>query len=401
MAAPSKRAGLMPASPIRRLVPYADAAKKRGVHVHHLNIGQPDIATPAGMIEAYRSYSDTVLAYGPSQGLPELRAAVAGYFERLGIGVRPDEVSVTVGGSEAVSFALHTVADEGDEVVVSEPFYANYLGFGIMAGVKVRAVPATAEDGFHLPPDEAFERVIGPKTKAIILCSPGNPTGTVYTREELERLGHLAEKHDLFLISDEVYREFAYDGVKVTSALELPCAKDRVIVVDSVSKRYSACGARVGFVIAKNPAVNDAIMRMCFARLCPATVDQLAAIAAYQTPQSYFDEVVAEYQRRRDVLVDGLNAIDGVRTYRPEGAFYTVVRLPVEDADHFSEWLLTSFEHEGQTVMMAPASGFYGTPGLGRQEARIAYVLKVADLEASVRTLRVALERYPAGPVAR
>jgi aspartate aminotransferase len=391
----SARAQQMPASPIRRLVPYADAAKARGVHVHHLNIGQPDLPTPRGMIEAYRAYDEAVLAYGPSQGLPALRAAIAAYFARRGLSVAPHEVNVTVGGSEALSFAFQAVTDPGDEVVVAEPFYANYLGFAVSAGVTLRAVPASAADGFHLPPDEAFERAITPRTRAIVYSSPGNPTGTIYTRAELERLGRLAEKHDLFLIADEVYREFAYGGVEVTSALSLPCAAERVLVVDSVSKRYSACGARVGCLVAKEKRLLDAIMRLCFARLCPATVDQVAAVAAYQTPESYFEETVAEYQRRRDLLVSGLNAIPGVHTYCPEGAFYTVVRLPVDDSDRFAEWLLTDFSHEGQTVMIAPASGFYGTPGLGKQEARIAYVLNCDDLSRSIACLRVALARYP------
>jgi aspartate aminotransferase len=391
----SKRAQRLPASPIRRLVPHADAAKARGVRIHHLNIGQPDIPTPTGMIEAYRGYHEEVLAYGPSQGLPALRAAIAEYFVARGLPVAPHEVNVTVGGSEAVAFAFQAVADPGDEVLVIEPFYANYLGFAVSTGVDLAVVPASAEDGFHLPPDEVIERAIGPKTRAIIYCSPGNPTGTIYRRDELERLGRIAEKHDLFLVADEVYREFAYDGVEVPSALSLPCAADRVLVVDSVSKRYSACGARVGCLVAKSPVVLDAIMRLCFARLCPPTVDQLAAIAAYATPGTYFDEVVSEYRRRRDALVGGLRAIPGVRCYLPEGAFYSIVTLPVDDADRFAEWLLTSFDHEGETVMIAPASGFYGTPGRGKQEARIAYVLAVPQLEAALRCLEAALDRYP------
>lgn len=395
MPKPSKRADAMPASPIRRLVPYADAAKTRGVHVHHLNIGQPDIATPKGMIEAYRNYDDKVLAYGPSQGLPEMREVVADYFRKLGFDIEARHVSTTVGGSEAVRFAMDAVTDPGDEVLVCEPFYANYAGFAVSSGAKVVPVPASADDGFHLPADEVFEARITERTKALIVCSPGNPTGTVYSKAEMHRLAALADKHDLYIISDEVYREFAYDGVEVTSSLALPGADDRVIVIDSVSKRYSACGARVGFVITRNEAVLDAVMRMCFARLCPATVDQLAAIAAYKTPQSYFDEVVAEYQARRDALVSGLNAIDGCSTYKPEGAFYTVATFDVKDADHFAQWLLTDFSHEGETVMMAPASGFYGTEGLGQNQARIAYVLEVKALEASVRVLEAALAAYP------
>ncbi len=391
----SQRAAQMPASPIRRLVPFADQAKARGVAVHHLNIGQPDIETPRGMVEAYRNYDQKVLAYGPSQGIPELREAISAYYDRVGLPVPVANINVTTGGSEAVLFALAAVADAGDEIVVMEPFYANYLGFATMMGAKLKAVTGKAENGFHLPDDEAFEAVIGPKTKALVLCNPGNPTGTVYSEEEMLRLGRLAEKHDLFIISDEVYREFAYDGVKVTSALSLPCANERVIVVDSVSKRYSACGARIGCVLSRSEELTDAFMRMCFARLCPATVDQLAAVAAYQTPQSYFEQVVSEYQKRRDSLVNGLNSIDGVSTYLPEGAFYTVATFPVEDADHFAQWLLTDFSHQGKTAMMAPASGFYSNPELGRKQARLAYVLGVPALEESVEIIRQALEVYP------
>lgn len=391
----SRRAHDMPASPIRRLVPYADAARRRGIHVHGLNIGQPDVPTPRKMIEAYQRFDETVLAYGPSQGLPELREAVARYYGGLGHDISDEHVQVTFGGSEAVQFALAAVCDPGDEVLISEPFYANYAGFACASGVKVVPVAAEAQSGFHLPPDEALTARITPRTKAIIVCSPGNPTGTVYTKEEMERIGRLADAHDLFIISDEVYREFAYDGVTVTSALSLSCADERVIVVDSVSKRFSACGARVGFVIAKSPELVTAFTRMCFARLCPATVDQYAAIAAFETPQSYFDEVVAEYTKRRNVLVDGLNSIDGVSTYRPQGAFYTVPTFPVDDIDHFAVWLLESFEHEKETVMMAPATGFYGTEGKGKSEARIAYVLEVPALERSIEILRRGLRAYP------
>jgi aspartate aminotransferase len=390
----SRRAKVMPASTIRRLVQFGDAARARGVTVHHLNIGQPDIATPEGMIEAYRSYSDRVLAYGPSQGLPSLRKAIADYYARIGHPVRPEEVNVTVGGSEALSFAFSAVADLDDEILVFEPFYANYSSFAVGAGVRLRPVSASALDGFHLPSDQAIEAAIGPRTRAIVVNSPCNPPGTIYSREEMERLGRIVEAHDLFLISDEVYREFAF-GAEVTSALSLPSAPKRVIIVDIVSKRYSACGARVGCAIAKNTDLIDAFMRMSFARLCPATVDQLAAIAAYQTPHSYFDEVVEEYRRRRDALVRGLLTIEGVSAYLPEGAFYAMVTFPVEDADHFAKWLLTDFSYRGQTVMMAPGSGFYATPGLGKREARLAYVVEVDALNQSVEVLRAALSVYP------
>ncbi len=390
----SRRAAAIPSSPIRRLVPLADGARRRGVRVLSLNIGQPDVPTPRGMIEAYRKYDDEVLAYGPSEGLPELRDKVAAYYRRLGHDVASDNVQVTFGGSEAVQFALAAICDPGDQVLVSEPFYANYAGFAAASGVDVVPVPAHVEDGFRLPPSDAFSKRVTDRTRALIVCSPGNPTGTVYSKDEMERVGRLAEEHDLFIISDEVYREFAYDGVTVTSALSLRGADDRVVVIDSVSKRFSACGARVGFVVSRQPDLLAAFTRLCYARLCPATVDQLAAIAAFDTPASYFEEVVAEYTRRRNVLVEGLNSIEGVSTYRPEGAFYTVARFDVSDIDAFAAWLLQNYEWDGETVMMAPATGFYGTPGAGNQEARIAYVLEEAALLRAVEILRNGLEAF-------
>lgn len=391
----SGRGERMPASPIRRLVPFADRARARGVHVHALNIGQPDIPTPTGMIDAYRGYSESVLAYGPSQGLPELREKVADWHRRRGaLGLSAEHVQVTFGGSEAVQFALAGMCDPGDDILVSEPFYANYAGFAVASGVGVRPVAARVEEGFRLPPDEELQAALGPRTKAVVICSPGNPTGTVYTKEEMERLGAFARRHDLFIVSDEVYSDFTYDGVVATSALELADAAERVVVVDSVSKRFSACGARVGFAITQNPQLNAAFTRMCYARLCPATVDQLAASAAYDTPPSYFEEVVAEYQRRRDLLVSGLSSIEGVETYLPQGAFYTMARFPVEDIDDFASWLLNSFSHRNQTVMMAPGTGFYGTEGKGRQEARIAYVVGVPELSSAIETLAAGLRQY-------
>jgi len=391
----SKRASRIPASPIRRLVPFADQAKANGIHVHHLNIGQPDIETPPAMMDGFRNFNEAVLAYGPSAGLPELREAVAQYFCRVGDPVSAEQVFVTTGGSEALVFAFAAVADSGDEVIVPEPFYANYNGFATMLDVQLKPLTARAEDGFHLPTDEQIISAIGPRTKAIALANPGNPTGTVYTPEEMERLGKIAEAHDLYIISDEVYREFVYQGAQFKSALSLSCASERVIVTDSISKRFSACGARIGFAVTKNEALADAFTRMGFARLCPATVAQRAAIAAYQLEPSYFDPVIAEYQKRRDVLVDGLEKIEGVGTYRPEGAFYTVISLPIDDADRFCRWLLTDFSHEGETVMMAPASGFYASEGLGLKEARIAYVLNAEALEKSVNILAHALVQYP------
>jgi len=392
----SRRGAELPASPIRRLVPFADAARARGIHVHALNIGQPDVPTPPGMLKAYRNYDEKVLAYGPSQGLPVLREKVAAAYREQGLALDASQVQVTFGGSEAVQFALAALCDPGDQVLVSEPFYANYAGFAVASGVEVVPVPAVGEDGFALPPDEAFESRIGPRTKAIIICSPGNPTGTVYDLASMERLARLVERRDLTLVSDEVYRDFVYDGGRAHSALELPIADDRVVVVDSVSKRFSACGARVGFVITRVPELVQAFTRLCFARLCPATVDQHAAIAAYDTPPSYFDEVRAEYQRRRDVLVEGLNQIEGVHTHKPQGAFYTMARFPVEDIDDFCRWLLESHSVENETVMMAPGTGFYGTPGLGQDEARIAYVLEVPALRRSLRILQEGLLRYRA-----
>lgn len=390
----SERARLMPASPIRKLVPFADEARARGVHVHALNIGQPDVETPRAMIDAYRRFNAKVLAYGPSPGLAELREAIARYYDRIGVGVKAHEVHVTNGGSEALQMAFAAMCDPGDEIVTFEPFYANYNGFATLLGMAVKPIPSSASNGFHLPSDEVIEAAIGPRTKVLVIGSPGNPTGVVYTREEMERIGAIAKRRDLFIVSDEVYREFCYDGKKATSALELAGLEDRVVVVDSVSKRFSACGARIGCTVSRSEALNSAILRMCFARLCPATVDQYAAIAGYELPPTYFDPVVKEYTARRDALVAGLRSIRGVTTYVPEGAFYTVVGLPVDDADRFCAWMLQSFSHEGETVMMAPASGFYATPGSGKQEVRIAYVLEVRALERALVALRAGLEAY-------
>lgn len=391
----SQRAAHMPASPIRKLVPYADAARARGVHVHQLNIGQPDVETPRSMIDAYRRFDAKVLAYGPSAGLTELREAIARYYSRMGLPVRWPQVHVTNGGSEALQFAFACLCDPGDEILSFEPFYANYNGFAQLLGAHVKPVPSRAEDAFHLPSDEAIRAAIGPRTKAIVFSSPSNPTGVVYSREEMQRLGNIAREHDLVLISDEVYREFTYDGLHATSALELEGCEEHVIVIDSVSKRFSACGARIGCTVTRNEALNSAILRMCFARLCPATVDQYAAIAGYELPTTYFDPVVVEYTARRDALVRGLRSIPGVRAAVPEGAFYTMVGLPVDDADVFCQWMLEAFSHDGQTVMMAPGSGFYATKGAGRSEVRIAYVLEVPALEKALTALGAGLAAYP------
>jgi len=396
----SERAALMPASPIRKLVPFADEARARGIHVHQLNIGQPDVETPRAMIDAYRRFNAKVLAYGPSAGLIELREAIARYYDRLGIPIKASEVHVTNGGSEALLLTFAAMCDPGDEILAFEPFYANYNGFATLLGCTVKPISSSASNGFHLPPDAVIEAAIGPRTKAIVIGSPGNPTGVVYTREEMLRLGEIARRRDLFLVSDEVYREFCYDGAKATSALELPGISERVVVIDSVSKRFSACGARIGCTVSKSESLNSAILRMCFARLCPATVDQYAAIAGYELPPSYFDPVVIEYTARRNALVSGLRSIPGVRTYVPEGAFYTVVDLPVDDADKFCPWMLTSFDLAGETVLMAPASGFYATPGAGKSEVRIAYVLEVPALEKALAALGAGLKKYP-GTIAR
>ena len=390
----SRRGRSLPASPIRRLLPYADRAKAAGASIYHLNIGQPDIPTPKEMIQAYRNYDATVLAYGPSPGLPEFRQAVASYWKRWQVEIGPEQVIATTGGSEAILFALLALCDPGDEVLVPEPFYTNYLGFAAAAAVSVVPVPASVDDGFRLPASAEFERRITPRTKAILFSNPGNPTGAVYTPAEVRRLGDLAAEHGLFLLADEVYREFVYDGATFASVFTLTDVADRVIVLDSVSKRFSACGARVGCLVTRNEDVLAAATKLGQARLCPPTVDQLAAAAAYTAPPSYLEGVLTEYQQRRDLLFDALSGIDGVTTFKPAGAFYTVAKLPVADAEKFAIWLLTDFRHEGRSVMVAPASGFYATEGAGLDEVRIAYVLKREDLDGAMQVLAAALEAY-------
>lgn len=392
----SRRVALMQESPIRRLAPLMVEARKRGVRIHHLNIGQPDIPTPAPYLEAVAAFRERerVLAYGPSDGLPELRQAVADYFQRFGIPLDSREVMITSGGSEAALFAFLIVADHGDEIVVPQPFYTNYNGFAAMAGVRLVPVTTHAEDGFRLPPREVFERAIGPRTRAILVCSPNNPTGTILTAEELEMLADLAVRHDLFLIGDEVYKEFTYDGLKHTSILELSRIQERAIVLDSVSKRFSACGARVGALISRNRKVMEAALKLGQARLCPPTIEQVGAVAAYRMDPSYFDPIRAEYQARRDTLCGGLTAHAGVLLRKPPGAFYMIVRLPLGDTDHFARWLLSDWQMEGETVMVAPGDGFYATPGLGQNEIRVAYVLEVPKLERAARILLEGMERY-------
>jgi aspartate aminotransferase len=390
----SRRAQDIQASPIRKLKPLADEAKKRGIHIFHLNIGDPDIPTPQPVIEAFHAYHDPILGYGPSQGFDELRQAIADYFLGYGLKLAADNVLITIGGSEAVHFAFSAVADPGEEIIIPEPFYTNYNGFATFADVRIVPLPLKVEDGFRLPPAEKIEALFTPKTRAVLLCSPNNPTGTVYSEEELRRVVEVVKKHDLFLIGDEVYKEFVYDGLKHKSLLEFKEVEDRVIVVDSISKRFSCCGARIGAVITRNQEVYQAILKFAQARLCPPSVEQYAAIAAYKMGMGYFEPIRQEYQRRRDVLYKGLTSIPGVVLRQPEGAFYVLCRLPVKDSEHFVRWMLTDFSINKKTVMTAPGPGFYATPGRGQDEVRIAYVLKEEDLVEAIEILRQGLEKY-------
>lgn len=393
----SRRAEAIQESPIRKLAPLAAAARARGTRIYNLNIGQPDVPTPPEFLRAVCAFSDPVLAYGPSDGLPELKAAMCEYFARYEISLRPAEVLITNGGSEAILFAFNAVADDGEEIIIPEPFYTNYNGYAEMANLRIVPVRTHAEEGFHLPPDAVLDAAVTRRTRAVLVCSPNNPTGTVLSWEEMERLAAFADRHDLFVIADEVYKEFTYDGRRHRSVLELPGVEQRVIVVDSVSKRFSACGARVGAVISRNPEVMSAILKFGQARLCPPTLEQLGATAAYRLPESYFDAVRAEYQHRRDVLYDALTADPGILLPKPRGAFYMVVKMPgIADADHFTRWLLSDFELDGETVMLAPANGFYATPGAGHDEVRIAYVLDAGKLRRAAGILLTALARYRA-----
>lgn len=392
----SRRAREIQASPIRKLNPLADAAKKRGVKVFHLNIGQPDIPTPAAYWDAMKGRIPQVLAYGPSPGIPELREAICGYYSRAGIEVSPSQTMITTGGSEAVIFSMMAACDEGDEVIVFEPFYTNYNGFATMAGITLVPVTSSVCNGFHLPDDEVVESRITPRTRAVLICNPNNPTGTVLDRTELERLAALCGRRGLFLLADEVYRDFAFDGRRHFSVLELPGVQDRVIVMDSISKRFSSCGARLGNVICRNAELMDGIMKFGQARLCPPTMAQYGAAWMYDhLPEGYFREVSDTYQRRRDVLVAELEGVEGVFFLKPEGAFYATIRIPVDDGDRFAAWMLSDFSKDGMTTMVAPAAGFYATPGLGLDEARIAYVLNEADMVKALSVLRAGLEAYP------
>jgi aspartate aminotransferase len=391
----SARGQVMPPSPIRKLVPYAEEAKRKGRKVYHLNIGQPDIRTPEAALKAVKNIDLKVIEYSHSAGIESYRRKLAGYYQGIGIQVDHTQMVVTAGGSEALLIPLCASLDPGDEVVVPEPFYANYNGFSIAASVKVNPIHSGIETGFALPPITEFEKAITPRTKGIIICNPNNPTGYLYSKEEIEQLGQLALKHDLFIYSDEVYREFCYDGHTHHSTMTLPGLEKHVIMVDSVSKRYSMCGARVGCIVSRNPEVISTALKFGQARLSPPTFGQIAAEAAIDTPPSYFKEVYEEYIARRNYIVEALNKIEGVFCPMPKGAFYTIASLPVEDADAFCQWLLSDFEHNNQTVMLAPASGFYNTKGLGTNEVRIAYVLKVEDLKKAVECLEAALKQYP------
>jgi aspartate aminotransferase len=391
----SSKGQSMPDSPIRKLAPFATAAKAAGKRVIHLNIGQPDIATPAVALDAVRQDSRTVIEYSPSEGFASYREGLAAYYRSVNVEVTADDILVTTGGSEGLVFAFMSCLNPGDQVIIPEPFYANYNGFAQMAGVEVVPVTALLEDGFALPPIGAFASKISDKTKAILLCNPGNPTGTVYAPEALDALAQLVREHDLYLFADEVYREFCYDGAKPKSVMELPGLEDNVVLVDSVSKRYSMCGARIGALVTKNRAVRKAAMKFAMARLSPPTLAQVASEAALETSADYFKEVRERYVERRDALVEGLREIPGVKVPTPGGAFYAVCELPIDNADAFCQWMLEHFDLDGDTVMMAPATGFYATPGAGTREVRIAYVLDVSDIRRAVACLAVGLEQYP------
>ena len=384
----------MPSSPIRKLAKYADAAKRNGVHVYHLNIGQPDILTPECALEAVRNLDRRILEYSPSQGYMSLRAKMVGYYAAYGIDLSPDEIIITTGGSEAVMFAYMACLNPGDEIIVTDPSYANYMAFAISCGAVVKSVKTSIDDGFRLPPIERFEEQITEKTKAILICNPNNPTGYLYTRNEMNQIRDLVKKYNLYLFSDEVYREFIYTKQPYISAFHLEGIEEHVILIDSVSKRYSECGIRIGALITKNKAVREAVMKFCQARLSPPLVGQVIAEASLSTPAEYMDMVYEEYLQRRNFLIDGLNKIPGVYTPTPMGAFYTMARLPVDDAEKFCEWCLTDFSYEGKTVMLAPGSGFYSTPGAGQDEVRLAYVLNMDDLAKALVVLEKALEEY-------
>lgn len=385
----------MPASPIRKLVPYAEAAKKAGRKVYHLNIGQPDIETPPEVFEAIRNINFKVLEYSHSAGIESYRRKLAAFYKKYDIEISHENILITEGGSEALTFGMMATVDEGEEIIIPEPFYANYNGFAVSGGIHIKPITATIENGFALPAISEFEKLITPKTKAIMICNPNNPTGYFYSKEELGELRKIVLKHDLYLFVDEVYRDFVYDGEKHFSVLNLPGLEKNVIVIDSVSKRFSMCGARIGCLISRNREVIDTVLKFAQARLSPPTFGQIAGEAALEVKQEYFDRVAAEYVSRRNLMCEKLNAIPGVLCPKPGGAFYTIARLPIDDSDRFCQWLLESFHHQNETVMLAPATGFYSSSGLGRDEVRIAYVLNNEEMEKAFECLRVALQQYP------
>ena len=390
----SNKGKQMPESPIRKLVPYSEIAKKKGHKVYHLNIGQPDIKTPEIALNAVKNNNVKVLEYSHSAGFESYRRKLSQYYISHNVTVNFEDIIITTGGSEALLFAMGTTMDNGDEIIIPEPFYANYNGFSTASGVTVVPVISTIETGFALPTIDAFEKLITPKTKAILICNPGNPTGYLYSKDEIMQLAALVKKHDLFLISDEVYREFTYDGDVHYSVMNIAGLEEHAIMIDSVSKRYSMCGARIGCIVSKNKEVMSTAMKFAQARLSPPTFEQIASEAALDTPQSYFDEVISEYRERRDTLIDELNKIDGIIVSKPKGAFYCIAQLPVDNADDFAQWLLESYDLNGETVMVAPAAGFYSTPGVGVNQVRIAYVLKKEDLIRAVQILKAAIPVY-------
>ena len=385
----------MPESPIRKLVPFAENAKKRGTQVIHLNIGQPDISTPEIALKAIRNFEPNVIAYSHSAGNQSYREGLAHYYQNVGINVDHTQILVTTGGSEAISIALNTIMDKGDEIIIPEPFYANYNGFSSAADITVKPITSSIDNGFALPSISKFEKLITPNTKAILICNPGNPTGYLYTKDELNALKKIVLKYDLFLIADEVYREFTYDGKKHTSVLEINELNQNTILIDSVSKRYSMCGARVGCMVTKNKEVLETALKFAQARLSPPSLGQVAGEAALNTPKNYFTEVINEYVNRRDLLIEGLNKIDGITCPKPSGAFYCIAQLPIDDADKFAKWLLEEFSWNNKTVMVAPAQGFYSTPGIGKQQIRIAYVLNLEELQNAITIIEEALKIYP------
>ncbi|MBP5318580.1 MAG: pyridoxal phosphate-dependent aminotransferase [Paludibacteraceae bacterium] len=391
----STRGQSMPQSPIRKLVPLADKAKERGVKVYHLNIGQPDLKTPENALEAVRRIDRKILEYSPSDGIKSLRVRLTDYYKRFNINVEPSDIIVTSGGSEAVNFAFMACLDPGDEIIVPEPAYANYTAFAISAGAIIKPIVSTIDEGFALPSVEKFEEQITPRTKGILICNPNNPTGYLYTKDEMNKIRDLVKKYDLYLFSDEVYREFCYTGAPYISAFHLKGIEENVVLFDSVSKRYSECGIRVGALVCKNKAVKESVMKFCQARLSPPLLGQIVAEASIDTPEEYMLEMYNEYVERRKFLIDGLNRIPGVYSPIPMGAFYTVARLPIDDCDRFCAWLLSDFEYEGQTVMLAPASGFYTMNTMGRNEVRLSYTLKKEDLAKALFVLGKALEAYP------